>query len=298
MQEIKKALVTGGAGFIGTNLIKRLLTDGYQVVSIDNYFTGKKDNHQDGCTYIDGDIKEVESLLAWHYNLGTNWKPDIVYHLAAFARIHPSFETPDICFDVNCIGTFNIVYYCTKNKIPIVYAGTSAHHAGKYENPYAFTKDVGEDILEMFQHLYGLKANIARFYNVYGPHHLKEGAYCTVIGIWENAIENGMPLLITGDGSKRRDFIHVNDIVDAMIKMYEKDSWGHIFELGTGMNISIADLANMFNYSKIEYIPNRPGEAQDTLCTDSKAKEILAWEAKFKLQDYINEYVESRKILN
>lgn len=288
MSKIKRALVTGGAGFVGTNLIKRLLKEGYEVVSVDNYYTGKKENHQTGCTYENYDITTITDYSAFG-------KFDVVYHLAALARIQPSFKEPDKCFKTNCLGTFNVAQYCSKNNIPLIYAGSSSHHSGRYKNPYTFTKDIGEDIISMFQRIYNLQASTARFYNVYGPYHLKEGAYCTVIGIWENAIENNRPILVTGDGLKRRDFTHINDIVDALYRIYDTKSWGYTFELGTGTNHGIREVAEMFEYANIQHIDDRPGEAQTTLCTDTLAKKILDWEAKLKLQDYIKEYINNFK---
>jgi UDP-glucose 4-epimerase len=286
MPQVKRALVTGGAGFVGTNLVKRLLKEGYQVVSIDNYYTGKKENHQEGCEYREYDITTITDYSAFG-------KFDVVYHLAALARIQPSFLEPDKCFKANCLGTFNVAKYCSDNNIPLVYAGSSSHHSGRYKNPYTFTKDVGEDIVTMFQQVYGLKASTTRFYNVYGPHHLKEGAYCTVIGIWEKAMEEHRPLLVTGDGLKRRDFTHINDIVDALYRIHDQRAWGHNFELGTGTNYSIREVAEMFEYDNINHIENRPGEAQITLCTDTLAKDVLGWEAKLKLQDYIQEFIKN-----
>jgi len=286
MSQVKRALVTGGAGFVGTNLVKRLLKEGYQVVSIDNYYTGKKENHQEGCEYREYDITTITDYSAFG-------KFDVVYHLAALARIQPSFLEPDKCFKANCLGTFNVAKYCSDNNIPLVYAGSSSHHSGRYKNPYTFTKDVGEDIVTMFQQVYGLKASTTRFYNVYGPHHLKEGAYCTVIGIWEKAMEEHRPLLVTGDGLKRRDFTHINDIVDALYRIHDQRAWGHNFELGTGTNYSIREVAEMFEYDNINHIENRPGEAQITLCTDTLAKDVLGWEAKLKLQDYIQEFIKN-----
>ena len=260
------ALVTGGAGFIGTNLIKALLKKGYSVTSIDNYSTGLKSNHVKGCTYIDFDIRHIKDYSAWG-------KFDIVYHLAALARIQPSFKTPVKTFTTNVNGTLSIVEFCTKNNIPLFYAGSSSHHSGKFKNPYTYSKEIGEEIIQLYQKHYGLKASIARFYNVYGPSHLKEGAYCTVIGKWETAFENNQPLTIYGDGTKRRDFTHVEDIVNALILIYEKQKWGHIFELGRGIDYSIQEVANLYP-SKVIYEDDKPGEALTTLCTDTLAKEL------------------------
>ncbi len=276
-------LVTGGAGFIGTNLIKKLLSEGHQVVSIDNYQTGFKSNHQDGATYVDYDIRNIKDYKAFG-------EFDVVYHLAALARIQPSFKKPIETFEINANGTLLLVEYCAKNNIPLFYAGTSSHHSGKFKNPYTFSKEIGEEIIYLYQKHYGLNASIARFYNVYGPYHLREGAYCTVIGKWETAFENNQPLTIYGDGTKRRDFTHVEDIVDALVLIKEKEAWGHIFELGRGKNYSIQEIADMYP-AEVVYEDNKPGEALVTLCTDTLAKELLGWEAKLSIEDYINNYL-------
>jgi len=281
-----KVLVTGGAGFIGTNLIKKLINEGHDVISIDNYITGYKSNHISGAKYIEFDIRNITDYSAFG-------KFDIIYHLAALARIQPSFKTPIETFEINANGTLLIAKYCAEKNIPLVFAGSSSHWSGRFKNPYTFSKDVSEEIIQLFQTHYDLKASIARFYNVYGPNHLKEGAYCTVIGKWETAYENKQPLIIYGTGEKRRDFTHVNDIINALILINEKQAWGHIFELGKGKNYSIKEVANMYQ-TKIEYEDNKPGEAEITLCTDILAKEILGWEAKLNLEDYINEYLNNK----
>jgi UDP-glucose 4-epimerase len=278
-----RVLITGGAGFIGTNLIKKLINDGHEIVSIDNYSTGFKTNHVEGVQYIDFDIRNIKNYSAWG-------KFDVVYHLAALARIQPSFDVPVDTFEINANGTLLIAEYCAKNNIPLFYAGTSSHHSGKFKNPYTYSKEVGEEIISLYQQHYGLKATIARFYNVYGPHHLKEGTYCTVIGKWETAYENKKPLTIYGSGEKRRDFTHVDDIINALVLINEKQAWGYTFELGRGKNYSINEVANMYS-TDIVYEDDKLGEAQITLCTDTLAKEILGWEAKLNIEDYINEYI-------
>jgi len=282
-----KVLVTGGAGFIGTNLIKGLVNEGYNIISIDNYSTGYKTNHVDGVKYIEFDIRNIKDYSAWG-------EFDVVYHLAALARIQPSFKTPIETFEINTNGTLLIAEYCAKNNIPLFNAGSSSHHSGKFKNPYTFSKDIGEEIIHLYQQHYGLKASIARFYNVYGPHHLKEGAYCTVIGKWETAYENKKPLTVYGSGEKRRDFTHVNDIINALILINKKQAWGHIFELGRGKNYSINEIADMYSTNVI-YEADKLGETQITLCTDTLAKEILGWEAKINIEDYISNYIYTKQ---
>jgi len=281
-----KVLVTGGAGFVGTNLIKQLLKEGHSVVSIDNYYTGLKSNHQSGAQYIEFDIRNIDDYSAWG-------EFDIVYHLAAIARIQPSFKQPYDYFTTNANGTFKIAKYCSEKNIPLVFAGSSSHHSGKFKNPYTFSKDVSEELILLFQQHYGLKASIARFYNVYGPYHLKEGSYCTIIGKWEKCLEEQKPLIIYGTGEKRRDFTHIDDIVNALLLINENQAWGHIFELGRGKNYSINEIASMFQTNVI-HEDDKPGEAQTTLCVDTLAKEVLGWKAKINIEDYISNYLNNK----
>jgi UDP-glucose 4-epimerase len=282
----KRALVTGGAGFIGTNLIKLLLNNNIDVVSIDNYFTGFESNHMNGATYINKDLLDIQ-------NFSEYGNFDIVFHLAAIARIQPSFNLPVEYFENNSITTMKIAKYCVDTNTPLVYAGSSSHHSGKFKNPYTFSKDIGEEIIDLFQQHYNLNASIARFYNVYGPYHLKEGGYCTVIGKWEHAIETNNPIVIYGDGTKRRDFTHVNDIVNALLLVFQKNAWGYIFELGTGINYSIQEIADMFNYEYIVYDADKPGEAISTLCDSTLAANILNWKCNHNIKEYILNYMDS-----
>jgi UDP-glucose 4-epimerase len=273
-----RIVVTGGAGFIGTNLIKKLVSEGHDVISIDNYTTGLESNHQDGVEYINFDIKMITDY--------TYWKPDMIYHLAAIARIQPSFNNPIDYFNTNANGTLLIAEYCSKYNIPLIYAGSSSHHSGKFKNPYTFSKDIGEEIIQLYQTHFNLKASITRFYNVYGPHQLTEGGYTTLIGAWEKLIEQNQPLVIYGDGTKRRDFTHIDDIINALTLILDKQAWGHIFELGRGENYSINEIADMFNQPVI-YKEDKPGEALNTLCEDKLAREVLGWEPKLNIKDYI-----------
>jgi len=279
-------VVTGGAGFIGMNLISRLLKDGHKVVSLDNYSTGLKTNEVKGCHYFDVDISEGVS----DFDFFVNSKPDVIFHLAALPRIQPSFEYPLDTFDANVKGTINILEWARKYNCPVVYAGSSSIHGDKFVNPYTFTKYQGEELCKLYSELYDLPTSICRFYNVYGPGQLTEGEYCTVVGVFERQYTNREPLTIAGDGEQRRDFTHVEDIVDGLYRCSEHFTFrGEIFELGRGENFSINVIADSFDGDK-KYIDERPGEMKETLCTDTKAKELLGWEAKYDILDYIQEF--------
>ena len=285
-----KALVTGGAGFVGTNLIKRLLTDGYEVTSLDNYSTGKKENEQDGCKYIDVDISDkLRRHKAFGLEIYQVEKPDIIYHLAAKARIVPSIQNPTKSLFNNIDSTINILEYARVNNIPLVYAGSSSANGDIHANPYTFTKWNGEELCKLYSSVYDLPIAICRFYNVYGDGQLSEGAYCTVLGIFERQFKAGEPLTITSDGEQRRDFTDVMDIVDGLIRCGDNinDVSGQTFELGNGKNYSINQLANAFGDYPREYIPERPGEVRESLNTDTKAKDILGWKPKGDIIEYI-----------
>lgn len=275
-------IVTGGAGFIGTNLCKKLIELGHKVISIDNYNTGKKENHIEGVEYLNMDIRTIYDY---------NWlQPDIIFHMAAIARIQPSFDNPKEYFTTNANGTLHIANCCAENNIPLIYAGSSSHHSGKFKNPYTFSKDIGEEIIHLYQEHYDLKASIVRFYNVYGPYQLTEGGYTTLIGRWLNNIEKGIECEIYGDGNQRRDFTHVDDIINALMLIQEKQAYGHNFELGRGKNYSVNEVAQILGINPI-YKPAKPGEARNTLNTDRLAIDMLGWKPKINLEDYLSTYL-------
>jgi len=327
-----KTLVTGGAGFIGTNLIKRLLKDGHEVTSIDNYSTGKRENHQEGCQYHDFDLSSSHTLDkegdyledgTWAYGdesyPANRWDTrlnhihghgddeyDVIYHLAALARIQPSLENPHKTLFNNFVSTLNILEYARENDIKFVYAGSSSFHHGLYGSPYAWSKFSGEELCKLYSSVYDVPTSICRFYNVYGTHQLVDGPYCTVIGIFQEQYRKGEPLTITGGGEQRRDFTHVDDIVDGLVRVnramhgeVDMKYSGTEFELGRGINHSINEIADMFgkDYPK-EYIPARKGEYDRTLCEDNFARECLDWNPTINLEDYIKVFVETRRFLN
>jgi UDP-glucose 4-epimerase len=273
-------LVTGGAGFIGTNLIKRLLKDGHNVVSIDNYSTGTEENHQEGCVYHDVDIRDAFDFDFFMEN------PDVIYHLAALPRIQPSFEFPALTMEIGVLGTMNILEWAKNKECKVIYAGSSSVHSGKFKNPYTFSKVVADDMCLLYKKHFGVDVSICRFYNVYGPHQLTEGDYCTVVGVFERQYQNQEPLTITGDGFQRRDFTHVDDIVDGLILSSESETCYDEIELGRGNNYSINEIADMFN-TKTEYIDARPGEAKETLCDTQIAERLIGYKPKRNIEDYI-----------
>ena len=278
---MKKVLITGGAGFIGTNLIKRLLLEKYEVISIDNYSTGKKENEQKGCIYFNADINDSSLNKIISFN-----EIETIFHLAALARIQPSLKYPQKTVENNVNGTLNILNIAREYNIPVVYAGSSSCHDGLYGSPYAWSKYAGEQLCELFSKVYNMNTSICRFYNVYVPYQLEEGEYSTVLGIFERQYRNNEPLTITGDGEQRRDFTHVEDIIDGLYRCMKNNFRAEIFELGRGKNFSINEIASMFK-TKTKYIPARKGEYPVTLCTDTKAKKLLKWNPVKNIENYI-----------
>ena len=225
-------------------------------------------------------------------------KPGIIFHVGAVARIQPSLKNPVFTINNNFNSTLNVLDWARRKNIPVVFAGSSSKHHGLWGSPYAWSKFGGEQLCELYNKVYGLPTSICRFYNVYGPHQLEGGTYATLVGIFEKLHREGKPLTITGTGEQRRDFTHVDDIVDGLIRcgnsLIDGDSGvsGEVFELGRGQNHSINEVANMFgeDYPK-EYIPARKGEYDVTLADYSKANKLLGWKPTLNLKDYVNEVV-------
>ena len=280
-----RTLVTGGAGFVGTNLVKRLLQDGHDVVSIDNYSTGKKENHQEGCNYWNFDLSDRRNAVLERDEY------DVIFHLAALPRIVPSFKDPVATFTSGPVATINVLDRAKKNKIPVIYAGSSSCSGDVYANPYTFSKWQNEELCNLYSKLFDVPTTICRFYNVYGEYQTNEGAYCNVLGIFERKYRMDKPLTITGDGEQRRDFTYVGDIVDGLIRasQYKSDSLSEEFELGNGKNYSINELAEAFGDYPKEYIDARPGEMRVTLNTDTKAEDLLGWKPKGDIIKFVKE---------
>ena len=287
-----KIVVTGGAGFIGTNLIKRLISEGHEVWSIDNYDSGTKDNHVEGAIYHTQDIQRENfwngSILSWL----TQMEFDVCFHLAALSRIQPSFQDPLRTYKVNTEATGYIAEWARKNNVKVVYAGSSSRWHDPYQSPYACYKHMGEEILKLYKKVYGCKFETARFYNVYGPGEIVDGDWAAVLGIWRRQVRDGEKITIVGDGEQRRDFTHVSDIVDGLYRIamsdeQHEDAW----ELGTGVNFSINELYAMFKEQfgvECKYISEQAGNYRKTLQENRDANQRLNWKPADRLQIYIN----------
>jgi UDP-glucose 4-epimerase len=279
---MKKVLVTGGAGFVGNALTTELLKRGYGVDIIDNLSIGSEAKIHPFANFLGGDIRAMDNIKDIAY--------DYIFHLAALSRIQPSFQNPTLTFSINVDGTKQVVEYAYHNKCKLIYAGSSSRWHNPLLSPYALTKHMGEEWIKMFKGVYGLDAEIVRFYNVYGPGELVDSNMSAVIGLWRAAIKKNEPIIIHGDGEQRRDFTHINDIVDGLIRVAEgnekhEDAW----ELGTGCNYSINEVADMFGYSNKTYVEDVKGNYRETIRVNSDAIERLGWQPTDKLKSYIDE---------
>ena len=277
-----KILVTGGAGFIGSNLISKLLNLDMEVESIDNYSIGSIKNHVKGAIYHKIDVNEVNHL-----------KNDfeLIFHLAGLSRIQLSFKNPTKTFLSNTSGTESLLEWSRSFNSKIVYSGSSSRHHNPYQSPYALYKYLGEEICKMYRKSFKINIEIVRFYNVYGPNEILSGKWAAVIGIWRNQIQNNKPLTIIGDGKQRRDFTHVDDIVEGLIKIgFCKKKYNYSWELGSGKNYSLNEVYELFNKkfnSKKIHLPDQSGNYKETIRKDNKAIDLLGWNPNKKLEEYI-----------
>jgi nucleoside-diphosphate-sugar epimerase len=294
---MSKYLVTGGAGFIGSNLVDALVKRGDEVVIIDNLSTGKKEYVNPQAKFYELDIRDLDKIKPLFAGV------DHVFHLAAFPRVQPSIEDPVNANSINLDGTLNVLVAARDAKAKkVVYSASSSAYGDQEEmplredmpahplSPYGLQKYVGELYCRLFSDIYGLPTVSLRYFNVYGPRQALTGAYCLVMGIFVRQRLAGEPMTITNDGKQRRDFTSVVDVVRANILAAESDKVGkgEVINIGRGNNFSVNELAAMVGG------PTRYGEKRiepfETLADNSLAKNLLGWEPAVDLPDWLEDY--------
>lgn len=286
MEDQKLILVTGGAGFIGSHLCERLAKDGHKVISLDNYFTGSRDNHVPGVEYRKGHTKDIEKHIPE--------SPDIIYHLGEYSRVAKSLEEPRVVFDLNMVGTFGMLEFWRKKKCKLVYAGSSTKMVGAREDgtlgrdlaPYTWMKAANSELVRNYAHWYELPYAITYFYNVYGPRERASvDGYGTVIEIFKRQYLAGKPLTVRAPGTQVRAFTHIEDTVNGIVLVGEKGT-GDDHGISAKETYSLLDVASMFG-GEVAMLPPTPTTRSEAGITDTAKIEALGWRQEKRLQEYI-----------
>ena len=285
-------LVTGGAGFVGTNLIKLLLKKTkYKIVSLDDYSSGTRLNHikNSRLKYIKGKTVDISKLIR------NNKRVNSLFHFGEFARIYQSFLKMSECINSNSVGSNAVFNFCLKNKIKLIYSATSASLGNKGNDknlsPYAFSKAKNLELLENLKKWFNFKYEVIYFYNVYGPHQISTGQMSTVIGIFEDHFKRGKPLPVVRPGTQTRRFTHIDDTIQVCYIAWKKNLCRH-YSIANKKTYSLIDVAKMFK-SKIKFLPKRPGERYaSALIKKNLSNKMYKYFGKIKLKDYINNFIE------
>ena len=289
----KTVLVTGGAGFVGSHLCERLVADGHTVISLDNYFTGSKDNHVEGVEYREGHTKDIATLVPESVN--------VIYHLGEYSRVAPSLAEPEKVWDLNVLGTLAVLEYWRAQECKLVYAGSSTKFThderdieGRDRAPYNWAKAINSELVHNYGSWYDLPYSIAYFYNVYGPRERAgqfDGAYGTVVETFRQCAQSGTGVCtINGDGSQTRAFTHVTDTVQALVLIGEKGERDE-YAISAEEVYSLNDLARMFGLTA-EYAPSTKS-TRSTGAEDTTKLQSLGWQQQHTLVDYIKICTES-----
>lgn len=301
MKNPAKMVVTGGCGFIGSNLVDELVEKNFEVVVIDNQSADchEKFYYNEKASYYNYDVNDYDTIEPLFADI------DYVFHLAAESRIQPTIENPKLAIKTNVLGTCNVLEASRKHNVKrVIYSSTSSAYGLKNDpplvetmtrdclNPYSVSKCAGEDLCKMYHSLYGLETVIFRYFNVYGERQPTKGQYAPVIGLFQKQYEKGEPMTVVGDGLQTRDFTHVSDVVNANVLMalHEDESClGEVFNVGTGNSYSVMDIVFMVGSDNANYvnIPNRDGEARHTRANNKKLKSF-GWINKVNLEEEIN----------
>ena len=283
----KTIVVTGGAGFIGSHLCERLREGGHRVTSLDNYSTGSEDNHIDGVKYVRGDTQDIEEYLTS--------SPDIIFHLGEYSRVEQSFGDVRDVFKSNVVGTQAVLEFARKTGAKLIYAGSSTKFAdgglGRDQSPYAWTKATNTELVRNYGSWFGVPYAITYFYNVYGGRERGDTASGTVIGIFRDLYKAGKPLTVRKPGNQRRNFTHVDDIIEGLLLVGEKGE-GDEYGIGHTDSYSILEVAEMFD-TDIELLPERPGNRMDSSVDVRRAELELDWKPHRNLPDYIQTIIEA-----
>ncbi len=279
----KTILVTGGAGFVGSHLCKALVAQGHRVISLDNYFTGSKDNHVAGVEYREGHTKDIARHVSE--------TPDIIYHLGEYSRVEQSVLEPEVVEDLNTKGTQGVLEFWREGKCKLVYAGSSTKFGdeglARHTSPYASTKAENTERVKKLGDELNLPYAITYFYNVYGPGE-RAGIYGTVIEVFRQMYLKGEPLTVTAPGTQARNFTHVEDIVDGLILVGEKGQ-GDEFGLGNDQDFTILEVAKLFG-SDVLMLPERQGNRMQSGLNTAKSV-ALGWKPRRELRKYIAEFL-------
>ena len=288
-------VVTGGAGFVGSNLIEFLVKKTkYKILSIDNYSSGNKKNHikNKKIQYLNGNTKNIQKILKKYKK-----KIHSIFHFGEFARIYQSFLKFDQCHESNTIGSKSVFKFCLDNKIKLIYSATSASlgNSGKDKNlsPYAFTKSKNLELLENLKKWFKFKYEVIYFYNVYGPRQIKSGDMATVIGIFEKCFEQKKPLTVVRPGSQTRRFTHINDTIMTCYEAWKNNKCRH-YSISHKKSYSILKVAKLFN-TKLIFLPERKGERYASALTNvSFNNKVHKRYGKIQLKDYINSFIKRK----
>lgn len=277
----RKILVTGGAGFVGSHLCERLAQDpNNQVVSLDNYFTGSEANHLPGVTYIRGSTAQIDELI--------DFIPDYIYHLGEYSRVEQSFDDIEKVWEFNKQGIFAVLQFCRKTGAKLIYAGSSTKFGdgglGRSQSPYAWTKASNTELVENYGDWFNIPYAIVYFYNVYGKREIATGKYATLIALFTEKMKANETLTIVSPGTQKRNFTHVDDIVDGLV-MVGENGYGDEFGIGSPESFTILEVAELFG-GKIEMLPERKGNRMTADVVTDKTQ-ALGWSPKRKLADYI-----------